>query len=78
MSEDTNPNELLLPATAAVILKLSPKTLEQWRWRGLGPKFLKCGRFVRYRRSDIDDWLSGRIVSSAREGRSLEAQGASI
>ena len=32
---------------------LSPRTLEQWRWQGKGPKFLKIGGRVIYRMSDI-------------------------
>ena len=33
---------------------MSPRTLEQWRWQGRGPRFLKiCGRVI-YRLSDIE------------------------
>ena len=28
---------------------ISPRTLEQWRWLGKGPKFLKIGARVLYR-----------------------------
>ena len=35
-------------------LAISPRTLEQWRWQGRGPQYLKvCGRVV-YRLSDIE------------------------
>ena len=33
---------------------LSPRTLEQWRWQGKGPKFLKIGGKVVYRLQDIE------------------------
>ncbi len=33
---------------------LSPRTLEQWRWQGKGPRYLKIGGRVVYRLSDIE------------------------
>ena len=33
---------------------ISPRTLEQWRWQGRGPKYLKIGGRVVYRLSDIE------------------------
>jgi len=37
----------------AEMLNVSPKTLEYWRWKKKGPKFLKVGRLARYRESDV-------------------------
>jgi len=33
---------------------LSPRTLEQWRWRGVGPRYLKLGGRVVYRLDDVE------------------------
>ncbi|MEM7399763.1 MAG: helix-turn-helix domain-containing protein [Pseudomonadota bacterium] len=33
---------------------LSPRTLEQWRWRGVGPRYLKLGGRVVYRLEDLE------------------------
>jgi len=33
---------------------ISPRTLEQWRWQGRGPRYLKVGAHVIYRLSDIE------------------------
>jgi len=33
---------------------VSPRTLEQWRWQGRGPRYLKIGGRVVYRLSDIE------------------------
>ena len=34
--------------------RTSPRTLEQWRWQGRGPRYLKiCGRVI-YRLKDIE------------------------
>ena len=35
-------------------LRVSPRTLEGWRWRGTGPRFIKAGGRVIYRLEDIE------------------------
>jgi excisionase family DNA binding protein len=53
---------------AADYLRLSKRTLERLRVSGLGPKFVKCGgRSIRYRQSDLDEWISRRIVGSTSQ-----------
>lgn len=45
---------LLDTSDAAEVLGISPRTLEDWRWRGGGPPFFKLGRrMVRYRPEDL-------------------------
>ncbi|MCK9378249.1 MAG: helix-turn-helix domain-containing protein [Syntrophobacterales bacterium] len=39
---------------------LAKKTLDKWRWDGTGPVFIKVGRLIRYRTSDLDAWLAAR------------------
>jgi hypothetical protein len=34
--------------------RISPRTLERWRWAGDGPRFIKIGGLVRYRLQDIE------------------------
>lgn len=34
--------------------RISPRTLERWRWLGQGPAFLKIGGRVVYRMEDIE------------------------
>lgn len=36
--------------------KLSPRTLERWRWLGQGPRYLKVGGRVIYRLEDITEF----------------------
>lgn len=36
--------------------KLSPRTLERWRWNGEGPRFMKLGGRVVYRLEDIEEY----------------------
>ena len=43
--------------TLAAIRDCSLATLERDRWAGTGVPFVKMGRLVRYRKSDIRAWL---------------------
>ena len=53
--------ELLTREQAAEYLHLSPQTLATWASEGrYGLPFVKCGRLVRYRRTDLDEFLSAR------------------
>lgn len=52
-------DRLLNQNEVAAILCLSPKTLEYYRWKGGGPEFVKMGKLVRYRESDIWNYIRG-------------------
>jgi len=52
-------------AEAAAIIGVAPPTLSTWRSKGRGPRFVKCGKSVRYRRADLDAWLQSRTVETA-------------
>ena len=48
---------------AARFLKVLPRTLEGWRYRGEGPAFVRYKHAsVRYRRSDLEAFLSQKTV----------------
>jgi excisionase family DNA binding protein len=51
------PDPLLTPAETAEYLKVSVRTLDAWRYRKTGPRFIHLGRHVRYRRSALEDFL---------------------
>ncbi|MGI9051049.1 MAG: helix-turn-helix transcriptional regulator [Ilumatobacteraceae bacterium] len=42
----------------------SARTLDQWAYQGLGPRFVKVGRHRRYRPADVLAWLEAQTVSS--------------
>lgn len=44
--------------------RLSVQTLAKKRLDGSGPKFLKLGSRVGYRRSSVDEWLAARERTS--------------
>ncbi len=37
-------------------------TVYAWNSRGLGPKRLRLGKHVRYRRSDVEAWLEQQVA----------------
>ena len=43
---------------AANILRMSPKTLQRWRWAGIGPPYIKVGRAVRYDERDLATFIN--------------------
>jgi predicted DNA-binding transcriptional regulator AlpA len=53
----------------AEVLGRPPRTLRQWRYLGTGPKFLKVGAAVRYRPSDVEDWLRAQEREAAAGAR---------
>ena len=62
-------NENLKTEAAAAFLQVKPATLEQWRWNGRGPKFIKLNRAVRYRKADLDAFVETRIFGSTTEAQ---------
>jgi Helix-turn-helix domain len=51
---------LAKPVQVAGYLQKPEKTLAEWRYRGIGPRYLTIGRDVRYRWSDVEEWLAGQ------------------
>jgi len=59
---------LLTQREAANVLRLSQRTIERLRVSGVGPKFIRCGgRSIRYRQSDLEEWIASRAVQSTSE-----------
>ncbi len=53
---------------AAAYLNLQPGTLEAWRCRGGGPKFIRLSaRAIRYRQSDLDEFVKERVKTSTSQ-----------
>lgn len=61
-------NELLKdPEVAEMLGGLHPGTLRLWRLAGKGPKYLKIGHKVRYRRETVEAWLAAQERSGTNE-----------
>lgn len=52
---------------AGAFLKLSPRTLENMRTSGRGPRFRKLGRRVVYARADLIAWADSRTCESTSD-----------
>jgi excisionase family DNA binding protein len=48
----------------AEFLQVPLTSLYQWRHKGLGPKGIKVGKYIRYRRSDVNAWLDDRSATA--------------
>ena len=65
----TNHSGLLTAKQAARYLSISTKWLANQRWQGTGPKFIRVGGAVRYRASDLDQFLEVAEVQPAGDSR---------
>jgi len=60
-------NQLRTETEAAQVLDIKPGTLQVWRSTKRYPlPYLKVGRLVRYRQSDLDAFLNGRLVGASQ------------
>lgn len=50
-------SELDGPEALARRLGVPLATIYAWNYKGTGPKYIKIGKHVRYRRSDVEAWL---------------------
>lgn len=58
-------SELLNGKKLSEMLGVPEGTLTDWRYKGTGPKFVKIGKHVRYRVSDVEAWLDAVTVVKA-------------
>jgi predicted DNA-binding transcriptional regulator AlpA len=70
---NTISNEVTLPHLLTQIdlaeyLSKSTAWCERARWAGDGPKFIKLGRHVRYKASDVFDWIESNSKESTSDG----------
>ena len=58
-----NPPELVDEGRAAEFLGMRPQTLGLWRHKATGPTYIKVGNAVRYRMSDLAEYLEQQTVA---------------
>jgi predicted DNA-binding transcriptional regulator AlpA len=69
MPNTMTPNDELLSINDAA--GLSGHSVATYRWyraNGIGPKSWKCGRYVRYWRSDVFAWMAAQEAATAKGG----------
>ena len=54
-------DRLLTVEELADYLGVPIATLYQWRHRGEGPPGFRVGRYIRYRRNDVEQWIRDRL-----------------
>lgn len=59
-------DKYLTTAELAERLNVAPGTLSGWRVFGRGPQFIRMGKLVRYRESDVDLWLAAQDERGGR------------
>ena len=59
--------QLLDTQQAAAAFGLSQMTLRKWRCIGEGPRFVRIGRAVRYRKADLDAYAQARTFASTSQ-----------
>jgi hypothetical protein len=70
---EPNAGQVLLNETQAgrylggKVSPISARTLQRWRMEGMGPRFVRVGRLVRYRRLDLDAYLQASLHRSTSE-----------
>ncbi len=70
-----DPDSFLTEIQAAEFLALTVRTLQSWRLRGGGPRYVKCGRACRYRRRELIDWTEANTVSHTSQTGTGPAEG---
>jgi predicted DNA-binding transcriptional regulator AlpA len=75
MPDQVNDGAVLSPKEASVYMgrRLSVQTLAKMRLDGRGPRFVKLGSKVGYRRSSIDEWLASRERTSTSSSEPTRA-----
>jgi predicted DNA-binding transcriptional regulator AlpA len=61
-------DQLLTEVQVADLLRLSYRTLQTWRSDKVGPPYVRVGRAIRYRRSDLIAWM---VSNTVRPSQSL-------
>ncbi|HEY9412635.1 MAG TPA: helix-turn-helix domain-containing protein [Jiangellaceae bacterium] len=61
----TIPEPLWAVEDVAAYLGIPTKTIYEWRCKDYGPKGFRVGRYVRYRREDVEAWLDSITGSQA-------------
>lgn len=65
MQDEINKKEFLTPRGVYEEYKFSQSTLSKWRMNRINLKFYKIGKYIRYKRSDIESFIKSHKVEVA-------------
>jgi len=60
-------DQLISSEDAATVLNISNSTLAKMRLSGKSPRYIKLGRRVAYRPSDLEAWIEAQSFNSTSE-----------
>lgn len=66
---EDNEEKFMTQGQLAELLGISTKTLEYYRWKKIGPKFIKIGRHARYRLTDVMAYIKELIDKEVDEAK---------
>ena len=64
---------LLTTVEAAAFVRLSRRTLEDYRTKGTGPTYRRLGKKIYYRSEDLNAWIDDRAFTSTSEYPAAQA-----
>lgn len=70
--EDASRREYLTVPQMSELTSIPPSTLNKYRLYGEGPRYIRVGGRILYRREDVDAWLLGLARKSTAENRKLQ------
>ena len=56
-------DKMISPTELADMLNVSVRTVYTWKSNGTGPRAIKVGKHIRYRTSDVEQWLEDQAVA---------------
>lgn len=59
---------LMSPEQVADALNMPVESLRSWRRRGLGPRWARIGKHIRYRAGDVEDWINETFDKAEKRG----------
>ena len=59
------PGNFMNSKAVAKHLGVATITLTKWRMKGIGPRYIKIGSYVRYRPDDVRAWIEIKTVNTS-------------
>lgn len=69
-SEDVD-DPFMTVRQVSAYLNVSPNTLNYWRRTGRGPRGVRMGKILRYRRSAVEEWIQNCTEQDPRTRESV-------
>lgn len=69
-SEDVD-DPFMTVRQVSAYLNVSPNTLNYWRRTGRGPRGIRMGKILRYRRSAVEEWIQSCTEQDPRTRESV-------